>query len=277
MRITGHAEVRAVLSDPSYVPPPPPPGAAYGTLGWLRSQVSRFASGAVHAERRALVEGRLSRMDPAALRTAAAAATRALLTAPSEERPAAAASPSHETTSQRSSAPGDVDGRVLAYGVPTRVLGAALGIRDLDALVPAVESAATGYLSGAATPDTDAAVARLLTLAELPEITILLQAHGAVTALLRNALATPRATGTATATAATATATATATAESLLRDTLRHDPPVRATKRVDGTGALVEVDLTPDLPFGHGPRRCPGSDHAMAIATGVLETIMEYR
>ncbi|WP_431900268.1 hypothetical protein [Nonomuraea sp. bgisy101] len=271
MRITGHAEVRALLSDPSYVPPSPPPGAAYGTLGWLRSQVSRFASGPVHAERRALVEERLSRLDPAALRVAAAATTRALLAAAPEGR-RNAAPPSPEAPSEQAAATadqeatGDLGGRVLAHGVPARVLGAALGIRDLDALVPAVETAATGYLSGAGDPGCDAAVARLLTLTGVPEITILLQAHGATTALLRNALAGPRATGSGPG-----------TAEGLLRDTLRHDPPVQATKRVDGTGAVVEVDLTPDLPFGHGPRRCPGSDHAMAIATGILETIMESR
>ncbi|MFE3450741.1 hypothetical protein ACFXJ8_17590 [Nonomuraea sp. NPDC059194] len=240
MRITGYAEVRAVLSDTSYVPPPPPADAAYGTLGWLRSQVSRFAAGAVHAERRALVEDRLSRLDAAALRTAAATTTRALL----------------------DGSPRDMAGRVLAHGVPARVLGHALGVHDLDALAPAVETAATGYLSGVVTPDIDAAVARLLTLADVPEITILLQAHGATTALLRNALARLHEASNP---------------EELLHQTLRHDPPVSATKRVDPAGVLVEVDLTPDLAFGHGPRRCPGSGHAMAIATGILETIMEYR
>ncbi|MGW5686121.1 hypothetical protein [Nonomuraea sp. NPDC003754] len=256
MFITGHAEVRAVLSDPSYVPPPVAAGAEPGTLGWLRARVSRFAAGPAHAERRALVEARLAVLDPAALRTAAAETTRTLLTGPATSQATDMAT--FMTTDMAT----DMADRVLAHGVPTRVLGPALGVACTDALVSDVATVAGGYLSGVTTPEIDAAVAALVAVAGIPEITVLLQAHGATTALLRNALARPPEP---------------LAADDLLRDTLRHDPPVRATKRVDATGALVEVDLTPDLAFGHGPRRCPGSGHAMAIATGVLETIMEFR
>jgi hypothetical protein len=42
-------------------------------LGWLRSHVSRFANGPVHARRRALVIGELDRLSPDALRRATAA------------------------------------------------------------------------------------------------------------------------------------------------------------------------------------------------------------
>ncbi|MFC7716210.1 hypothetical protein [Nonomuraea recticatena] len=119
MRITDHAAARAVLSDPSCVPPPVPSGAPFGTLAWLRSQVSRFASGAEHAERRALVEECLSALDPSALRSAAA--TRA-------------------------------DRGAEIMEIPAGVLGEALGIDDTGALVRAVDAAATGYLSGEGTP-----------------------------------------------------------------------------------------------------------------------------
>ncbi|MGV9309259.1 hypothetical protein ACWDLG_38315 [Nonomuraea sp. NPDC003727] len=260
MFITGHAEVRAVLSDPSYVPPPVAAGAEPGTLGWLRARVSRFAAGPVHAERRALVEARLAVLDPATLRTAAAETTRTLLTVPAAGQATDMAA--DMATYQATDMTTDMADRVLAHGVPTRVLGPALGVACTDALVSDVATVAGGYLSGVTTPEIDAAVAALVAVAGIPEITILLQAHGATTALLRNALARPPEP---------------LAADDLLRDTLRHDPPVRATKRVDATGALVEVDLTPDLAFGHGPRRCPGSGHAVAIATGVLETIMEFR
>ncbi|MET9343852.1 hypothetical protein [Nonomuraea sp. NPDC003804] len=268
MFITGHAEVRAVLSDPSYVPPPVAAGAEPGTLGWLRARVSRFAAGPAHAERRALVEARLAVLDPAALRTAAAETTRTLLTGPAAGQATdmatdmAADMAADMATSEATDRTTDMADRVLAHGVPTRVLGPALGVACTDALVSDVATVAGGYLSGVTTPEIDAAVAALAAVAGIPEITILLQAHGATTALLRNAIARPPEP---------------LAPDDLLRDTLRHDPPVRATKRVDATGALVEVDLTPDLAFGHGPRRCPGSGHAMAIATGVLETIMEFR
>ncbi|GAA2398524.1 hypothetical protein GCM10010404_65350 [Nonomuraea africana] len=270
MRITDHAAARAVLSDPSYVPPPAPSGAPFGTLAWLRSQVSRFASGPVHAERRALVEECLSALDPSALR--AAAAIRAAL------------------------------GVELAE-IPARVLGEALGIEDTDALVRAVDAAATGYLSGDGGPEADAAVATLLVLVgpagDLPRvvarITVLLQAHGATAGLLRNAVARlppgPALEAAAPASAPggsapdVSAAAGSATAGRLLLETLRRDPPLLVTRRVDAhQGAPVEIDLVAaneghdeHLTFGHGLRPCPGAEHAMAIATGVLETIMEPR
>lgn len=64
-----------------------------------------------------------------------------------------------------------------------------------------------------------------------------------------------------------------------VEDVLRHDPPVPATKRqalvtttVAGVtvraGEVVQVELSGDLAFGAGPRRCPGRAHALAFVAG---------
>lgn len=79
MLITRHDEARAVLADPCRVPPPVRQDAPYATLGWLRAQVSRFASGEIHAERRRLAVRHLDGLDPARLRAAAVARTRELV------------------------------------------------------------------------------------------------------------------------------------------------------------------------------------------------------
>jgi cytochrome P450 len=56
---------------------------------------------------------------------------------------------------------------------------------------------------------------------------------------------------------------------------LRDDPPVRRTRRVRD-GDEVQIDLT-SVPFGAGPHRCPGSEHATAIANGVLDALRGWR
>jgi cytochrome P450 len=245
MLVTRHAEARAVLADPRYVPPPVRQDGHEGTLAWLRAQVSRFSTGGTHAERRRLVEARLAVLDPAELRSAARARTL--------ER--------------------DGDWR----GVPTEVLGAALGVKDTGA----VADAARGYLSGEESPEADAAVARLLAAADLPAVTLLVQAHAATEALIENALR-HIAPGH--------------DAEALLRETLRHDPPLKVTRRLDTRmGDEVTIDLVaanrdpevfagpdrfdparagvPHLTFGYGVRPCPGPAHALALAAGVLDAV----
>ncbi|MGW2152966.1 cytochrome P450 [Nonomuraea sp. NPDC001699] len=247
MLITHHAEARAVLSDSRYVPPPVPQDGEPGTLAWLRAHVSRFSTGETHAGRRRLVVERLSALDPAALRTAARAAT--------EDRGG--------------------DWR----GVPTAVLGAALGVPDTSA----VPAAASGYLSGEGSPRADAAVAELLGLTDLPAVTLLLQGHAATEALIENALAH---------------AVPGDDPEAVLHETLRQDPPLKAGRRLDTrTGQEVTIDLVaanrdpevfadpgrfdasrgpaPHLTFGDGLRPCPAPAHALALAAGVLDALLE--
>ncbi|WP_206062116.1 cytochrome P450 [Nonomuraea basaltis] len=260
MLITRHAEARAVLADPRYVPPPVRQDGREGTLAWLRAHVSRFSTGETHAARRHLVVERLAALDPAELRTAARAMT---LERDGEWR-----------------------------GVPTAVLGTALGVKDTSA----VAAAASGYLSGEESPEADAAVAELLGLTDLPAVTLLLQGHAATEALIDNALqhaaARPGAPGDAPGPAEPG-----ADVEALLRETLRQDPPLKATRRLDTrTGDEVTIDLvaanrdpdvfaepgrfdpargdTPHLTFGYGVRPCPAPAHALALAAGVLEAVL---
>ncbi|MFB4281259.1 cytochrome P450 [Nonomuraea sp. MTCD27] len=246
MLITRHAEAVAVLADPRYVPPPVRQDGAQGTLAWLRARVSRFSTGETHAGRRRELVELLDQVDPGALRAEA------------------------ETMTRRRGG----DWR----GVPTAVLGAALGVEDTRA----VPAAAAGYLSGEESPRADAAVAELLERTGLPTITLLLQAHAATEGLVENALERARPGDDI---------------DALLHETLRGNPPLKATRRLDQlTGDEVTIDLvavnrdgdvfaeperfdpargrTPHLTFGHGVRPCPAPAHALALAAGVLEGLL---
>ncbi|MCF6474396.1 cytochrome P450 [Nonomuraea sp. MG754425] len=157
-------------------------------------------------------------------------------------------------------------------GVPTAVLAEALGVEDSGA----VPAAAAGYLSGRESPEADAAAAELLKQAGIPVITLLLQAHAATEGLIENAL--ERA----------ATGPSRDDIDELLRETLRWDPPLTATRRLDTrTGDEVVIDLVAanrdprpcdpagsHLTFGHGLRPCPAPEHALALAAGVLEGLL---
>ncbi|MEU8250409.1 cytochrome P450 [Nonomuraea sp. NPDC048916] len=287
MVITRHDEAVAVLSDTRYVPPPVRREAAAHTLGWLRGRVSRFSSGSAHAERRRPLVERLAAIDPGALRRAA-----------------------RDATLSR-------DGSW--EGVPTAVLGAALGV---DVPVPLVEAVAAGYLSGDGSPAADAAVASLVALLTADDsdgdrdgdhgdavvvLTLLLQAHAATEGLIRNAL-THAAAGNRVPERdlrgdhrrqgfASRQADLAGGVDGLLHETLRHDPPIQVTRRVDlATGDDVVIDLvaanrdpdvfadpgrfdasrgaTPHLTFGAGVRPCPASAHGLALAAGVLDACL---
>jgi hypothetical protein len=134
--------------------------------------------------------------------------------------------------------------------VPVIVLAEALGARDPIGAAAAVATIAPAYNPppgpNASSPGGDAAAddAVALLLALLPpgdleavaqDIAILVQACVATAALIAG-----------------------------------DDPPVALTRRIAPDGTLVEVDLT-GLPFGAGPRACPGAEHALALAAGVVE------
>ncbi|GIG61101.1 hypothetical protein Lfu02_54730 [Longispora fulva] len=263
-----YADVTAALADPALVPTPAEPGPP-GTMAWLRSTVARFSTGEAHARRRALVEADLARLDPTTLRAA--------------------------TT--------NADARLDPRHVVVRALAQALGLSDPDAVAEAVALAATTYFGGD-DPAADAAVAWLVprtanTASEAADadplevaanrIGLLIQACDATAGLIAH---TRRADGTGQD-----------SVDGLLRETLRHDPPVRVMRRVAvaatriggvevAAGELVALDIAaanrdpelftaPDLfdpsrsgpeplTFGAEPRVCPGRAHALALAAGVL-------
>lgn len=180
-----------------------------------------------------------------------------------------------------------------------RTLAVALGLDEPDAIAAAVIVVAGVYFGGD-DPATDEALAWLLCrigdadeLAEVRanRVGLLVQACDATATLVDHARRATPGSGPHTI-------------EKLLVETLRHDPPVRAMRRVAvgdtrvggvsiSSGDLVTLDIAaanrdpaiftdpeafdPDRPgpasltFGDAPRRCPGSDHAMAIAAGILE------
>lgn len=220
-----------VLSDPAFIVPPAP-DAPTG-IGWLRSHVVRFSEGEDHLRRRAQVAELLARVDPAALRAAA------------------------ERLARRRSEP-VAD---LAATVTVTVLAEALGLAGLPA--GAVKSATQAYQPG--TGDSAAADEAVEQLVEFlggrhdeptaARICVLVQACAGTTALVVNAVKADDAGRPP---------------ERVVADTLEHDQPLRQTRRVDpATGEVVQVDLG-GLPFGAGRHACPGSEHAVAIAAGIV-------
>jgi hypothetical protein len=147
--------------------------------------------------------------------------------------------------------PADALGRRAAAqgGHPVAVLAAALGVRVDPADVAAV--AAVYHPHTAATPEADAAVDRLVVACggsfderSAARIGLLVQACDATEALVRTAR--ERSTSIA--------------------EVLTDEPPVRFTRR---GGELVDL-ASAGLPFGVGPHACPGREHAVALADGLL-------
>lgn len=283
--VTRHAAVRAALADPHVAVPPVPDTASPSGIDWLRVSVARFSTGATHQRRRALATRRLAYVEAKTLYERAFTRTAALL---------------HESKGR----PFDVMSRV-ARVVPIGLL--AEGLDMVDASGHAVAVAARHYPPRAdADPAADRAVSHLVdTCGGVPDeataarIGLLLQAYGAMAGLIGNAawamlrldLGSP--------------------AEMVLAETLRHDPPVRATRRLavnathtgdtdiaPGTNIYLDIAAAnrdpeefPDperfdptrggsdrhLTFGFGPHTCPGRDHALAIAGGILEAVRGCR
>ena len=288
--VTSYADAVTVLNNPAFEVPPAPPVPAMATtapdrpsggpadLAWLRATVSRFANGPAHARRRALAAALLEAIDPAALRERAASASRRALAA-------------------------GLPVEVIAGRVPVMTLANALG---LDAtVVDDVAAAARGYQPGTdAGPAGDSAVDALVAACggtpdeyTAARIALLVQACEATAGLIGRALAASRPAPDGT------------TAEALVAETLRFDPPVQAMRRVcvaptaigaidvaAGTSVIVNVpaanrdpavftdpgvfdpgrpDAERHLTFGTGIRPCPGRDHAVALAAGVISALLD--
>ncbi|GAA0659874.1 hypothetical protein GCM10010193_08400 [Kitasatospora atroaurantiaca] len=284
-----YGDVCLALADPFLVPVPADSGPP-GSMAWLRATVARFSSDATHARRRALVEADLARLDPAALRRAVA------------------------------SGAADTPRRLVV-----RTLAEGLGLSAADEVADAVTIVAGAYFGDDA-PEADAAVAWLL-----PRMLPAESADLAGSAALLDPGADRARTAEVTDARLEAAAnrigllvqacdatgrlieharrpadrpSAVPSVEALLIETLRHDPPVRAMRRVATRdtcvtgveiteGDLVILDIAaanrdpqvfanprtfdpertgpPPLTFGVRPRLCPGRDHALALAAGVLD------
>jgi cytochrome P450 len=248
----------AALAYP--VPPVPIGGPAVG-IRWLRRNIARFTDGPDHDRRHRQATSLLAAVDIDGLRQRAAERTRAVL----------------------------ADGGPVDL-IPVEVLAAAMGLPPVPAAT--VATIATAYQPGTGEEEpADEAVAELVAaFGGVPDevtaatIAVLVQACAATAGLVTNAA---RRTDPAKS------------ARTIVAETLREDPPVRVTRRVapnefDETGRrsvrpdisggcvvvhreVVTVDLVAlGLPFGAGAHECPGRDHAVAIATGIIETLAHF-
>ena len=135
--------------------------------------------------------------------------------------------------------------------VPLTALARALGAREPATVAALVPPVAAAYLpgSGAGGPAADAAADELLDRLGAARAAVLVQSCLPVTAWVRAAL----------------------DRGITLDEVLATAPPVPATTRWrDGETVTVPLD---GIPFGEGPRRCPGAAHARALAEGVLAAL----
>ncbi|QVQ51208.1 cytochrome P450 [Spiractinospora alimapuensis] len=280
MAITTHAQVRDALTCPSeFEVPRDHDGSHAPHVHWLRTHVVRFCDGQQHSRRRAAVTTMLTNPSTTRLRERAATYAEAALTQDI----------------------GWADGiRHVARTVPVRVLAEELGFTgDVTEDVRAVARVYHPHT----VPDTaaDAAVARLVRAGgggadedTAARIGLMIQACDATAALIENVADRWEAWR------------ATDAPEAFLTEVLRHDPPVRLTRRRvtaksgrtedPGLPDVVELDLgsanrdpdvfnhpeffwpeRPDadrhLSFGAGPHQCPGEAQARALTVGALQGI----
>jgi cytochrome P450 len=250
--LTDPDAVRVALESDEYTMPPVEP--AYPGIAWLRAAVARFSDGPAHTRQRGYAVDLLAALDPDHLRTRA------------HDRAAA--------TLAECGDPVDVMS-AIARPVPVGVLANALGVHP--DLTPAVAAAARSYQPHTAPrtgpAEADAAVATLVAAfggtADEPtaaRIGLLVQACDATAGLIVGAIRA----GWGRALHAH-TDTDGAGSERRVEAVLRREPPVRRTRRMLD-GREVHLDIT-TLPFGAGRHACPGREHAIAIATGVLDAL----
>jgi hypothetical protein len=284
------ADVEHVLRDPRYLVPEADAAAAR-PMARFRSRASRFANGPTHELRRARLEELLELLDPHELAAAVAARTRAQIAVSSHADGASDDGPG--VTAAEVVAP---DVAAIARCVPVAALAERLGFDRPDDMPPLVAVVAAPYATGADSDAADVAITRLLEAApqrpavatQAPDsldrrsgdglddaalrVQLLVQAFAATAALVEGAVLR----------AVTSPAAAT---EELLAVTLRDDPPVRLTRRVDPDGEVVAVRLDgPDrdertggavrsLAFGAGRRACPAERLAVAMAGAIIEEL----
>jgi cytochrome P450 len=142
----------------------------------------------------------------------------------------------------------------IARRVPVGVLAEALGLPDVSADVAGVAAAYHPHVVPGA--DAEAALARLIAVCGGPSelaaarIGLLVQACDATAGLIGNELF------------------------AALTGKPAEQPVLATRRRVDGEDVAVSLAGTP---FGAGPRACPGSRHALALAAGVLEALRGFR
>jgi cytochrome P450 len=236
--VTDRGEIERILGDPDYTVATAPAGET--GLEWLRAHVCRFANGAPHARRRALVESELARLQPSALRADAC---------------------------RRAQNAADADG--VARTAPLGALAAALGIApdEIDGTIADATLVGRCYLGGEQQPGVDDAVNRLVQRlgrdGEEPSaaaVAVLAQACDATANLITSARSLA---GDEPGLAADS--------DRLLAETLVRRPPLPALRRVAPDGATVVLEGPPQ--FGAGIRPCPGRDEALALAAGVLDAL----
>ena len=261
---------------------PPVPPAASG-IGWLRASVARFCDGAAHARRRGYAVDLLGAIDPADLERRAHDATadivrgRSTVDVMSEvarpvpvgvlmgalrRRPRLRSAGALPVVAGAGALPVAAGAGALPVAAGAGALPVAAGAGAL----PVAAGAAVAAAARAYQPHTngdreaDAAVATLVEAfgGVADEITaarvgLLVQAYDATAGLIGNAIV----------------------GRDEVAAALREDPPVRRTRRVRG-GSTVHVDLTAN-PFGAGPHRCPGREHATAIVAGVVAALRDFR
>lgn len=261
--ITDRADVERILHDPAFVVAEADPTATR-PADRFRARASRFANGAEHEGRRRRLEAMLAAMDPDVLATVARSRTRAGAGADAEE---------------------------VAARVPVATLAERLGFAEPGAAPPLVAALADHYPTGSPSAAADAAAVRLVAAARehahpdtsatadadareedaALRVQLLVQAHAATAGLIAGALARPEAGDPDVPSAI------------LVEAVLRDAPPVRRTRRISSEGDPLLLHLDgPDreaadaprlLAFGAGPRACPASRHALAIATAVVDEV----
>jgi len=294
---SGDAEVRAVLADERLDVAPAGAGGTPGTVAWLRASVSRFSTGAEHAQRRALAVAELGRLDPQTLRAAAYERARAEL---------ADAAGTGTGVTGRTNELVDVMA-LLARRVPVAVLATGLGLAEPDRVAAAVIAVAGGYFPAASAEAVSRADPATAWLAEalgasgpevaLARITLMVQACDATAGLIGTALHRLQEAGRRDDRGDTDRPDPSyGPTDALIAETARHQPPVRAIRRVaraaaelggtpvaEGDVVVCDIDAAgpaaapdgPPLTFGAGLRPCPAADHARALAAGVVDAVRD--